>query len=92
MPRSGTNGMVLMCTGIPEEIRQNELYLQAKDMNANLIRDKVDSTYNNKTTHLIVGALAKTEKFLCGLAAGIPMVRRVHPRVTLRCPLLSPVV
>jgi len=74
VPRSGTNGMVLMCTGIPEEIRQNELYLQSKDMNAHLIRDKVDSAYNNKTTHLIVGALAKTEKFLCGLAAGIPMV------------------
>ena len=74
MPRAGTNGMVLTCTGIPEETRQNELYLQAKDMNAHLIRDKVDSAYNNKTTHLIVGALAKTEKFLCGLAAGIPMV------------------
>ena len=43
-------------------------------MNAHLIRDKVDSAYNNKTTHLIVGALAKTEKFLCALAAGIPMV------------------
>jgi len=74
LPRAGTNGMVLTCTGIPEETRQNELYLQAKDMNAHLIRDKVDSAYNNKTTHLIVGALAKTEKFLCALAAGIPMV------------------
>jgi len=73
-PLPGSNGMVLMCTGIPEETRQNELYLQAKEMNATLIRDKVSSTYNNKTTHLIVGAMAKTEKFLCGLAAGIPMV------------------
>jgi len=66
--------MVLMCTGIPEETRQNELYLQVKEMNAVLIRDKSSSAYDTKTTHLIVGALAKTEKFLCGIAAGIPMV------------------
>eukprot|EP00092_Neocalanus_flemingeri_P019112 GFUD01020702.1.p1 GENE.GFUD01020702.1~~GFUD01020702.1.p1 ORF type:complete len:1318 (+),score=442.38 GFUD01020702.1:70-3954(+) len=66
--------MVLMCTGIPEETKQNELYLQAKEMKAELIRDKVSTAYNPKTTHLIVGAMAKTEKFLSGLAAGIPMV------------------
>lgn len=71
---ASSNGMVLMCTGIPEETRQNELYLQVKEMNAALIRDKTSSTYDTKTTHLIVGAMAKTEKFLCGLAAGIPMV------------------
>ena len=27
-----------------------------------------------RTTHLVVGDLSKTEKFLCGLAAGIAMV------------------
>ena len=47
---ASSNGMVLMCTGIPEETKQNELYLQAREMNAALIRDKVSSTYNTKTT------------------------------------------
>ena len=46
-PMPGSNGMVFMYTGIPEETRQNELYLQVKEMNATLIRDKVSSTYNH---------------------------------------------
>jgi len=74
MAGGSTNGMVLMCTGIEEETKQNELYQMARGMNAMLIRDKVSSTYDPRTTHLIVGTLGKTEKFLCGLAAGIPMV------------------
>ena len=36
--------------------------------------DEVSRTYNTKSTHLIVGPLVKTDKFLCGLAASIPMV------------------
>jgi len=74
MAGGSTNGMVLMCTGIDEETKQNELYQMVRGMNAMLIRDKVSSTYDPRTTHLIVGTLGKTEKFLCGLAAGIPMV------------------
>lgn len=70
----GTNGMVFMCTGIPEEKRQNELYFATQKLNAAFIRDKTTKTFDLRTTHLVVGSLAKTEKFLCALAAGIPLV------------------
>ena len=65
---------VLMCTGIKEESRQNELFLATKALGGHFIRDKVASSYQLHTTHLVVAALAKTEKLLCGLAAGVPLV------------------
>ena len=71
---SGGSGVVMMVTGIPQEQRQNELYLKTRELKGNLIRDKTTSKYQNRTTHVIVGSLAKTEKLLCGLAAGIPLV------------------
>ena len=71
---SSGSGVVMMVTGIPQEQRQNELYLKSKELNGNLIRDKTTAKYQPRTTHVIVGALAKTEKLLCGLAAGIPLV------------------
>jgi len=70
----GTNGMVFMCTGIQPDTKQNELYLATKKLNATFIRDKNTKTYDLRTTHLVVGSLLKTEKFLCALAAGIPLV------------------
>ena len=37
---SSGSGVVMMVTGIPQEQRQNELYLKSKELNGNLIRDK----------------------------------------------------
>ena len=71
---SAPTGPVLMCTGIKEESRQNELFLATKALGGHFIRDKVASSYQLHTTHLVVAALAKTEKLLCGLAAGVPLV------------------
>ena len=71
---AASSGRVMMCTGIPEEKRQNELFLVAQKLGGTFIRDKVTSKYQTKTTMLVVGELKKTEKFLCGLAAGIPLV------------------
>ena len=65
---------VMMCTGVPEERRQNELFLVAQKLGGTFIRDKVTAKYQTKTSVLVVGELKKTEKFLCGLAAGIPLV------------------
>jgi len=69
----GTNGMVLMCT-VMEEKKENELYQMARSMQACLLRSKDVQGVDPRTTHLVVGGLEKTERFLCGLAAGIPMV------------------
>jgi len=74
MASTSSGDMVLMCTNVPEEKQQNELYLQCKELNGNLIRDKVRSSFLPQTDMLVVGTIGKTEKFLCGLAAGIPMV------------------
>lgn len=65
---------VMMCTGVPEERRQNELFLVAQKLGGTFIRDKVTAKFQTKTSVLVVGELKKTEKFLCGLAAGIPLV------------------
>ena len=72
--QSTSSGPIFMGTGIPSETRQNELYLKARNLKGNYIRDKVTSQYQSSTTHLIVKVLAKSEKFLCGLVAGIPLV------------------
>ena len=69
-----SSGPVFMGTGIPTEIRQNELFLKAKDLGGNYIRDKITSQYQSCTTHLVVNTIHKSEKFLCGIASGIPMV------------------
>ena len=69
-----SSGPVFMGTGISSEIRQNELFLKAKELGGNYIRDKTTSQYQSCTTHLIVKAIEKTEKFLCGIVSGIPMV------------------
>ena len=65
-----------MCTGLDEK-KQNELYLLAKEMEkTQLLRDKVTAgMYDSRTTHLVVGpSFGKTDKLLCALAAGIPIV------------------
>ena len=65
-----------MCTGL-EEKKQNELYLMAKGMEkTQMLRDKVAAgMYDVRTSHLVVGpSFGKTDKLLCALAAGIPIV------------------
>lgn len=75
------NGMVFMCTGL-EERAQNELYLMVTEMKGLLVRDKVaGSLYDTRTSHLVVGAtMARTDKLLCALAAGVPVVRADYIR------------
>ena len=75
-PSAGSKAVVLMCTGVPEN-KQNELYLLAQDIdNGQLVRDKVAAgMYDVRTSHLVVGSnLRRTDKLLCALAAGIPIV------------------
>ena len=65
-----------MCTGL-EEKKQNELYLMAKGMEkTQMLRDKVAAgMYDVRTSHLVVGpSFGRTDKLLCALAAGIPIV------------------
>ena len=66
-----TNRMVLTCTGLSDRA-QNELYLLARSLQAVLVRDKAlgGKLFDYQTSHLVVGTLAKTDKLLCGLAAG----------------------
>ena len=75
-PSAGTKEVVLMCTGL-EEKKQNELYLMAKEMEKSLmLRDKVAAgMYDVRTSHLVIGpSFGRTDKLLCALAAGIPIV------------------
>ena len=75
-PPAGSKEVVLMCTGLDEK-KQNELYLLAKEMGkTQLLRDKVAAgMYDVRTSHLVVGpSFGKTDKLLCALAAGIPIV------------------
>jgi len=75
-PPAGSKEVVLMCTGLDEK-KQNELYLLTKEMEkTQLLRDKVTAgMYDSRTTHLVVGpSFGKTDKLLCALAAGIPIV------------------
>ena len=75
-PPAGSKEVVLMCTGLDEK-KQNELYLLAKGMEkTQLLRDKVAAgMYDVRTSHLVVGpSFGKTDKLLCALAAGIPIV------------------
>ena len=76
-----TNGMVFMCTGL-EERAQNELYLMVNEMKGLLVRDKVaGGLYDTRTSHLVVGdTMARTDKLLCALAAGVPVVRADYIR------------
>ena len=66
-----TNRMVLTCTGLSDRA-QNELYLLSRSLQAVLVRDKAlgGKLFDYQTSHLVVGTLAKTDKLLCGLAAG----------------------
>ena len=75
-PSAGSKEVVLMCTGL-EEKKQNELYLMAKGMEkTQMLRDKVAAgMYDVRTSHLVVGpSFGRTDKLLCALAAGIPIV------------------
>ena len=54
---SSGSGVVMMVTGIPQEQRQNELYLKSKELKGNLIRDKTTAKYHQRTTPVIVVAL-----------------------------------
>ena len=80
-PIAHTNGMVLTCTGLSDRA-QNELYLLARSLQAVLVRDRAlgGKQFDYQTTHLVVGTLAKTDKLLCGLAAGIPIVSEAYVR------------
>ena len=42
-------GVVVMVTGIPQEHRQNELYLKSKELNGDLIRDKTTAKHQPRT-------------------------------------------
>ena len=69
--------MVVMCTGLGER-QQNKLYLKVQGMKkSQLVRDKVAAgMYESRTTLLVVGAtLGRTDKLLCALAAGVPIVQ-----------------
>ena len=69
--------MVVMCTGLGER-EQNKLYLQVQGMKkSQLVRDKVVAgMYESRTTLLVVGfTLGRTDKLLCALAAGVPIVQ-----------------
>ena len=69
--------MVVMCTGLEERL-QNELYLKVQGIKkSQLVRDKVAAgMYESRTTLLVVGAtLGRTDKLLCALAAGVPVVQ-----------------
>ena len=75
-PSAGAKEVVLMCTGL-EEKKQNELYLIAKEMEkSQMLRDKVAAgMYDVRTSHLVIGpSFGRTDKLLCALAAGIPIV------------------
>ena len=63
-----------MCTGFSSEASQNELFLMTRELGGKFYRDKDTNKYHVQTTHLIVGAIAKSEKFLSALAAGIPLL------------------
>ena len=63
-----------MCTGFSTEASQNDLYLKTRELGGKFFRDKDSNKYNVQTTHLLVGVIAKSEKFLSALAAGIPML------------------
>ena len=66
-----------MCTGLEERV-QNKLYLKVQKMEkSQLLRDKVSAgMYETRTTLLVVGeTLRRTDKLLCGLAAGVAIVK-----------------
>lgn len=69
--------MVVMCTGLEERL-QNKLYLKVQGMKkSQLVRDKVTAgMYETRTTLLVVGStLGRTDKLLCALASGVPIVQ-----------------
>ena len=74
----GSKGeIVVMCTGLEERV-QNKLYLKVQKMEkSQLLRDKVSAgMYETRTTLLVVGeTLRRTDKLLCGLAAGVAIVK-----------------
>lgn len=82
MPGPGGQGpgrVVITTTGMDERA-QNELYLLAQSMGGQLMRDKVTmGVYGTMTTHLVVGRTpSRTDKLLCALAAGVPIVTAAY--------------
>ena len=71
---AAASGPIMMCTGVPGEKRQNELFLVSRELGGTFIRAKENPKYQAGTKVLVVGEIKKTERFLCGLAAGIPLV------------------
>ena len=72
-----TSRMVVSCTGLDERA-QNKLYLKVQRLQGSmLVRDKVTAgMYDTRTTLLVVGStIRRTDKLLCAIAAGVPIVR-----------------
>ena len=69
--------MVVSCTGLDERA-QNKLFLKVQKLQGSmLVRDKMTAgMYDTRTTLLVVGSnIRRTDKLLCAIAAGVPIVR-----------------